>query len=77
MNIATASTGRQHTMSALTMRIVSLFNKSAAATIEMAYQNTDPYQFDSTRFEITFAMTPTPYEKGIGDTLATIKSVRI
>ncbi len=75
MRIGTASTGPHHTMSELTMRIGALFNRSARETLKMAYQYTDPYQFDSSTFETTFAMTPTPYEKGIVDTLATTASV--
>ncbi|MDQ2782922.1 MAG: NAD-dependent epimerase/dehydratase family protein [Actinomycetota bacterium] len=76
MNITTASTRPNKTMSAITMRIGALFNSSARETLEMAYQYTDPYQFDSSTFETTFAMTPTPYQKGIADTLAMTASVR-
>lgn len=76
MSITTGGTGPQHTMSALTRRIGALFNPSARATLTTAYRYTDPYLFDSRSFETTFAMTPTPYEKGIADTLATISGIR-
>lgn len=72
MSITTASAGRHHTMSPLTMRIGGLFNSSARETLKMAYHYTDPYLFDSTKFQTTFAMTPTPYKKGIAATMAVI-----
>lgn len=70
MSIATGSAGAHHTMSALTMRVGALFNRSARETLEMSYEYTEPYRFDSSTFETTFHMTPTPYAEGIADALA-------
>lgn len=56
--------------------IGALFSPLARATLTTAYRYTDPYLFDSSAFETTFAMTPTPYEKGITHTLATTSGIR-
>jgi len=61
---------RCRTMTAATMRIGGLFNAAARETVEMAYQYTAPYVFDSRRFETTFGVAPTPYEDGIAATLS-------
>ncbi|MET1016525.1 MAG: NAD-dependent epimerase/dehydratase family protein [Leifsonia flava] len=58
------------TMTATTMRIGALFTSGAREGLEMAYQNTQPYVFDSTAFEQTFGVRPTPYAEGIRATLA-------
>ena len=76
MSVATGSPGAHHAMSALTMRIGALFNRSARETLEMSYQYTESYRFDSSVFETTFGMTPTPYEKGIAHTLAACRDAR-
>ena len=57
-------------MSATTMRIGALFNGAAREALEMAYQNTAPYIFDSSAFEREFRVRPTPYAEGIAATLA-------
>jgi nucleoside-diphosphate-sugar epimerase len=53
------------TMSATTMRMGALFNRGAREALEMVYQNTRPYVFDSTLFEQTFGIGPTPYEEAL------------
>jgi nucleoside-diphosphate-sugar epimerase len=64
--VALASgTSRTRTMSATTMRIGGLFNSGAREALEMAYQNTGPYLFESTLFEETFGIHPTPYAEAI------------
>ena len=35
----------------------------------MAYRYTGPYEFDSTAFEGTFGVAPTPYAEGIAASL--------
>lgn len=65
-----ADTSRLKTMSATTMRIGALFSGAAREALEMAYQNTRPYEFDSTLFERTFGVAPTPYAEGIRTALA-------
>ncbi|HYO85365.1 MAG TPA: NAD-dependent epimerase/dehydratase family protein [Dermatophilaceae bacterium] len=76
MSMVTGSVGGHHTMSALTMRIGALFNRSARETLEMSYQYTEAYRFDSSAFETTFDMTATPYAEGISDTLAAYRDAR-
>ena len=51
------------------MRVGALFSSAARETLEMAYQYTAPYEFDSTAFERTFGVTPTPYAEGIAESL--------
>ena len=52
-------------MSTGTMRFGALFSSAARETLEMAYQYTAPYEFDSSAFERTFGVAPTPYAEGI------------
>ncbi len=75
MAIAANGTGSIQTMSTMTMRIGALFNKSARETLEMAYQYTAPYDFDSSKFETTFGVHATPYKEGLGTTLQASRSV--
>ena len=68
--LALASSGLPHrTMSMGTMRLGSLFSSAARESLEMAYQYTAPYEFDSTAFERTFGVAPTPYAEGIAASL--------
>jgi nucleoside-diphosphate-sugar epimerase len=53
------------TMSALTLRLGGLFIPAARESLELTYQYTGPYHFDSTTFEDTYGMTATPYASGI------------
>ena len=52
------------------MRFGSLFSSAARETLEVAYQYTAPYEFDSSAFERTFGLTPTPYAEGIAASTA-------
>ena len=65
MAIADSAQSTHGTMSMATLRFGALFNRAARETLEMSYQNTQPYVFDSTLFETTFATRPTPYSEGI------------
>ncbi|PRY68433.1 nucleoside-diphosphate-sugar epimerase [Glaciihabitans tibetensis] len=67
-------TARTKVMGNATMRIGALFNSSARETLEMAYQYTAPYLFDSAAFETTFGITATPSEKGIAVSLAATRT---
>ena len=58
------------TMSLNMMRLGSLFVPAARESLEMSYQNTEPYVFDSSAFESEFGMAPTPYRDGIAASLA-------
>lgn len=53
------------TMSIRMMRFGALFASAARESLEMAYQYTSPYRFDSTAFERAFGISPTPYADGI------------
>ena len=65
-----AGDGLAHkTMSMATMRMGALFVRAARESLEMAYQYTAPYVFDSSAFETTFDVAPTPYRDGIAASL--------
>ncbi|TBO41166.1 NAD-dependent epimerase/dehydratase family protein [Pedobacter kyonggii] len=49
----------------LMLRLVGLFKKVVAGTVEMYYQYDHDYHFDSTKFEKAFNFKPTPYYDGI------------
>jgi nucleoside-diphosphate-sugar epimerase len=70
MALATGGGSSHRTMSAVTLRLGAVFNGAAREAVEMAYQNTAPYLFDSTAYERTFGVGPTPYAEGIRATLA-------
>ena len=75
--LATGDTGLAHrTMSATIMRIGALFSSAARESLEMSYQYTAPYHFDSSAFERTFGLTPTPYAEGIAASLELSRSAR-
>ncbi len=75
--LTTAGTRLAHrTMSATTMRIGALFSAAAREALEMAYQNTAPYHFDSSAFERTFGIAPTPYAEGIAASLEHAEQAR-
>ena len=70
LEIATGGALPHKTMSAATMRMGALFIAEARETLEMAYQYTAPYVFDSSAFETTFGIAPTSYRDGIAAALA-------
>lgn len=70
LTLASGGEPSHRTMSRTTMRIGALFDSGAREGLEMAYQNTRPYLFDSTAFERTFGILPTPYAEGIRAALA-------
>ena len=70
--MATERKLRHRVMSMATLRFGALFVSSAREAIELSYQSTSPYVFDSTRFETTFGVAPTPYAEGIARTLQAI-----
>jgi len=69
LELATGGALRHTTMSMAAMRMGAVFVPAARASLEMAYQYTAPYVFDSSAFETTFGLTPTPYRDGIGAAL--------
>ena len=63
-------------MGSSTMHMGALFSLPARETLEMAYQYTAPYVFDSRQFEATFGVTATSSTEGIAATLATSRLTR-
>ncbi len=69
LRLATGDGARTSVMSSGTMRIGALVNGAARETLEMSYQYTAPYIFDSSKFTDTFAITPTPIGDGVARAL--------
>jgi nucleoside-diphosphate-sugar epimerase len=74
LTLASGDALRHRTMSAATMRFGALFSTNARESLEMAYQYTAPYLFDSSAFERTFGRAPTPYADGIAVSLEQARS---
>ncbi|WP_405181824.1 NAD-dependent epimerase/dehydratase family protein [Nocardia sp. NBC_01377] len=70
IELAAGSDARVKVMSCTTMRIGALFNSGARETLEMGYQYTAPYVFDSNAFETTFSAVATLAAEGIAVALA-------
>jgi nucleoside-diphosphate-sugar epimerase len=68
--LALAGAARHTTMSLATLRMGAIFVPDAREALELSYQNTEPYLFDSAQFESTFGTAPTPYRAGITAALA-------
>ncbi|MHA6668338.1 NAD-dependent epimerase/dehydratase family protein [Homoserinimonas sp. A447] len=64
---------RHRVMSLATMRFGALFVPIARESLELSYQNSSPYVFDSSRYEATFGVSPTPYPEAITQTLDSIR----
>jgi len=70
LRIASGSDAEPKVMSKTMMRIGGIFIKDARESLELSYQNTEPYVFDSSAFEARFGVTPTPIAEGIAASLA-------
>ena len=55
------------------MRAGGLFNVLLREGGEMLYQNEHDYVFDSSKFERRFAFTPTPYDRGIRESVRSLR----
>jgi len=53
------------TISKLMMRLAGIFSKDIRSAVEMNYQYTNDYIFDSTKFELAFNVKATDYETGL------------
>ena len=51
------------------VKLTGIFNGTIKEIYEMLYQNEFDYIFDSSKFENHFNFTPTPYKKGIEETI--------
>jgi nucleoside-diphosphate-sugar epimerase len=47
------------------LRVVAVFDPTVRESLEMLYQNSGPYLFDSTKFATKFGFVGTPYAEGI------------
>lgn len=65
VHLAGAPDSQINVVSATTLRFGALFNTSARETLEMSYQYTAPYVFDSRAFETAFQISPTSIAAGI------------
>jgi nucleoside-diphosphate-sugar epimerase len=61
---------RYRVLPKLFIGLAGLFNRQVLEVYRMIYQNDRDYVFDSSKFEKHFRFTPTPYEKGIAETLS-------
>jgi hypothetical protein len=52
------------------LRMAALFDRTVRELIEMLYQYDRAYSFESSKFERRFGFTPTPYPRGIAETVA-------
>lgn len=72
MGIAARTLGRPLRYSVLPKAVVGLaglFDRTILEIYRMTYQNDRDYVFDSSKFERRFSFSPTPYDKGIEETL--------
>ena len=70
LRLAIGADGPISVMSMSTMRVGAIFLKDARESLELSYQNTESYVFDSSAFEQAFGLAPTPIEVAISETLA-------
>ncbi|WP_284756683.1 NAD-dependent epimerase/dehydratase family protein [Curtobacterium sp. ME-Dv--P-122a] len=75
VELAGVPAARTAVMSSATLRFGALFNTSARETLELRYQYTDPYVFDSSAFEQTFGVHPTPTADVVAAALLHARSV--
>jgi nucleoside-diphosphate-sugar epimerase len=74
---AATADARVNVMGNTMMRIGSLFNSAARETLEMSYQYTAPYLFDSSKFETAFGIAPTPLADGIAASLGAERAEKV
>ena len=55
------------------LSLLGLFSRTLKELVEMQYQNTQDYFFDSNKFCEAFSFTPTSYEKGIKNCIEAFK----
>lgn len=64
---------RHYVLKPWLLRVVGLFNPLVRESLEMLYQNTHPYLFDSSKFAGRY-FAPTPYAEGIRATVAALRA---
>jgi nucleoside-diphosphate-sugar epimerase len=65
--------GKYTVMGKWLIRLGGVFDKLVRETYEMIYQSEHDYVFDSSKFERQFNFTPTPYEKGIAESVTFLR----
>jgi len=70
IRLATGGDAQPKIMTKGAMRIGGLFIRDAREALELSYQNTEPYLFDSSAFEAKFGVAPTPIAIGIAESLS-------
>jgi nucleoside-diphosphate-sugar epimerase len=60
---------RYMVLNKIMLKLAGLFDSTIGESYEMLYQSEFEYVFDSSKFEKQFHFTPTPYEKGIEETV--------
>jgi len=60
---------RLSVISPFMLRLAGVFSPGARASVEMAYEFTEPFVVDSTKIQRSFALTPTPIDVGIARTV--------
>jgi nucleoside-diphosphate-sugar epimerase len=73
ITLATGMMNRKNTFMLLTpflLSLIGIFNRTLKELVEMQYQNTQDYFFNSDKFCKTFSFTPTTYEEGIREVIA-------
>jgi len=74
IRLATGTDAQPKVMTKSAMRIGGLFIKAARESLELSYQNAEPYLFDSSAFEEKFGVEPTPVAVGIAESLSAARS---
>jgi len=59
------------------LSLIGIFNRTIKELVEMQYQNTQDYFFNSDKFCKTFSFTPTSYEDGIREVLTEESSAKL
>ena len=58
------------------MRLLGLFNKEIAETVEMMYEWTGPFVIDSSKAEKAFDLKPTPFNQAMHETIEYLKNMK-
>ena len=59
------------------LSLSGIFSPLIGELSEMLYQNEFEYLFDSTKYEQYFHELPTPYEKGVGETIDFFRRAKV
>lgn len=76
LSMAAGDGAAQKVMSKTMMRIGGVFMPIAREALELSYQSTEPYIFDSSKFESEFGVSATPYREGITRSLQYAKEAK-